>query len=187
MEDEKIVALYWQRDESAIQETKDKYGLYLSKIAYNILCSSQDSEESVNDTYLAAWDSLPPHKPSKLSTYLGKITRRISIDVFRKKNRDKRQASEYALSLTELKDCIPAKEGAPEHALEIQLLANAIQDFLRLISEDARNLFIGRYYFLDPLREVARYCGMSESKAKSMLFRTRCSLKSYLEKEGFNL
>ncbi len=187
MEDENIVALYWQRDESAIQETKDKYGLYLSKIAYNILCSPQDSEESVNDTYLAAWDSMPPHRPSVLSTYLGKLTRRISIDIFRRKNRNKRQASEYALSLDELKDCISAKESAPDCALETQMLADAIQKFLSTLSEDARNLFIGRYYFLDPLREVARYCGMGESKAKSMLFRTRCNLKAYLEQEGFDL
>ena len=187
MEDEKIVALYWLREESAIQETKDKYGPYLYKIAYNILCSARDSEESVNDTYLAAWNSIPPHRPSVLSTYLGKLTRRISIDMFRRKTRDKRQASEYALSLDELADCVPAREGTPEHALETQILADAVQDFLRSISEEARNLFIGRYYFLDPLRDVARYCGMSEGKAKSMLFRTRCSLRAYLEKEGFNL
>ena len=187
MEDEKILSLYWQRDESAIQETKDKYGPYLYKIAYNILCSLQDSEESVNDTYLAAWDSMPPHRPNVLSTYLGKLTRRISIDIFRRKNRDKRQASEYALSLDELADCISARDGGPEQVLEAQLLADAIGDFLRSISEDTRNLFIGRYYFLDPLKETARYCGMSESKAKSMLFRTRCSLRAYLEKEGFDL
>ncbi len=184
MQDDKIVALYWQRDESAITETKNKYDRYLMKIAHNILSSFEDSEESVNDTYLAAWDSIPPHTPNHLSVYLGKITRRISIDIFRRKNRCKRQASEYALSLIELQDSIPS-ESSPENILETQLLAKAINDFLKTVSETARNLFIARYYFLDPLREAAKYCGIGESKAKSMLYRTRCSLKAYLEKEGY--
>ena len=106
MQDEKIVELYWKRDESAVRETQEKYENYLYKIAYNILSDKEDSNESVNDTYLAAWNSMPPHKPNVLSTYLGKLTRRISIDIFRKRNRIKRQVSEYALSLTELQDCI---------------------------------------------------------------------------------
>lgn len=184
MQDDKIVALYWQRDESAITETKSKYDHYLMKIAHNILSNFEDSEESVNDTYLAAWDSMPPHTPNNLSLYLGKITRRISIDIFRRKNRGKRQASEYALSLAELQDCIP-DESSPENMLETQLLAKAINDFLQTLSETPRNLFIARYYFLDSFREAAKYCGISESRAKSMLYRTRCSLKIYLEKEGY--
>lgn len=97
MQDENIVALYWERNEGAIEETKNKYEHYLFKIAHNILLDFEDSQESVNDTYLAAWNSMPPHKPSILSTYLGKLTRRISIDVFRKKNRQKRKASEWIL------------------------------------------------------------------------------------------
>ena len=186
MQDEKIVALYWQRNEEAIVETKNKYERYLLKVAHNILDDLEDSQESVNDTYLAAWNSMPPNKPDVLSTYLGKITRRISIDIFRRKNRLKRRASEYAISLTELEDCVSMRD-TPEDALEVKLLADAINGFLRTIPEDARNLFIGRYYFLDSLRDVARYCGMSESKAKSMLFRTRCNLRMYLEKEGFEV
>lgn len=186
MQDEKIVALYWQRDEAALQETQDKYERYLTKIAYNILANAEDSRESVNDTYLAAWNSMPPHKPEVLSTYLGKLTRRISIDIFRKRHRDKRKASEYAVSLTELAECV-ASPTSPQDTLEAQQLGAAINDFLRSLSEEARNLFIGRYYFLDPLREVAAYCGMSESKAKSKLFRTRNSLRIYLQKEGFDL
>lgn len=106
MRDDEIVTLYWKRDERAIKETKNEYGRYLFKIANNILDDFEDSRESVNDTYLAAWNSMPPHRPSILSTYLGKITRRISIDIFRKKNREKRRASEYALSLSELEECI---------------------------------------------------------------------------------
>lgn len=186
MQDEKIVALYWKREEAAIAETKNKYERYLLKIAHNILDDVEDSQESVNDTYLAAWNSMPPNKPSVLSTYLGKLTRRISIDIFRRKNRLKRRASEYAISLAELEDCVSVRN-TPEEALEVQLLADAINAFLRTQPEDARNLFIGRYYFLDSLRDVAEYCGMNESKAKSMLFRTRCSLRAYLEKEGFEV
>lgn len=186
MQDESIVALYWKRDEEAIKETKDKYERYLFKIAYNILSDMEDSKESINDTYLAAWNSMPSHKPNILSTYLGKLTRRISIDIFRRKNRDKRKASEYALSLTELEDCITEGDSL-EDTMEVKLLASAINEFLHTLPADARNLFIGRYYFLDSLRDVAEYCGMSESRAKSLLFRTRCNLKIFLEKEGFRV
>ncbi len=186
MQDESIVALYWERDEAAIKETKNKYECYLSKIAYNILSDFEDCQESVNDTYLAAWNSMPSNKPNILSTYLGKLTRRISIDVFRRKNRKKRQGSEYALSLTELEDCI-TDGNSLEDTMEVKLLASAINDFLRTLPADARNLFVGRYYFLDSLHDAAKYCGMSESRAKSLLFRTRCNLKVYLEKEGFKV
>ena len=186
MQDAQIVALYWQRDESAIEVTQKKYESYLSKIAYNILSDWEDSQESVNDTYMAAWNSMPPHKPEILSTYLGKLTRRISIDLFRKRNRLKRQASQYALSLSELEDCA-SPGSSPEDAMQTQLLAEAINRFLRTLSKDARNLFIGRYYFMDSLKEVAAYCGIGESRAKSILYRTRCSLKAYLQKEGFDL
>ena len=184
MRDDEIVTLYWKRDERAIKETKNEYGRYLFKIANNILADLEDSRESVNDTYLAAWNSIPPQRPSVLSTYLGKLTRRISIDLFRKKHREKRRASEYALSLNELEECIPGGS-MPEDEVEVKLLAKSINDFLRMQPEAARNLFVGRYYFLDSLKDVARYCGMSESKAKSILFRTRCSLKTHLEQEGF--
>ena len=107
MDDEQIVSLYWLRKESAIRETEKKYDHYLSKIAYNILSDYEDSRESVNDTYLAAWDSMPPHKPAVLSTYLGKITRRISLDRLRRNNAEKRGGGQAALSLDELMECIP--------------------------------------------------------------------------------
>ena len=186
MQDEQIVALYWDRKEDAICQTQQKYGAYLSKIAYNILSDFEDSEECVNDTYLKAWNSMPTHRPSVLSTYLGKIARQLSIDVFRKRNSVKRYASEYAISLEELGDSF--SDGiTPEQALDAKLLDEAINSFLRALSDDARNTFIGRYYFFDSLKDVAAYCGMSEAKAKSMLYRTRQSLKAYLVKEGFDL
>ena len=114
MTDAQIVELYHARDEKAIRETQTKYQKYLIKIAFNVLHDSADSEESVNDTYLAAWNSMPPHKPAVLSAYLGKLTRRISIDLFRKKNRQKRKGSEYAVSLTELEECVSGGETPEE-------------------------------------------------------------------------
>ena len=186
MEDEKIVSLYWDRDEAAIRETESKYDRYLTKIAYNILADREDSRESVNDTYLAAWNSMPPHRPGVLSTYLAKITRRISIDRFRYRTRDKRRESEYAVSLSELGDCVSGGN-TTEEIVNVKLLADAIGVFLRLQSEEARNAFIGRYYFLDSVKEVAAYCGMSESKCKTLLHRTRVGLKEYLRKEGFDV
>ena len=186
MEDEKIVDLYWQRSESAIRETEIKYDRYLTKIAYNILADAEDSRESVNDTYLAAWNSMPPHRPGVLSTYLGKLTRRISIDCFRRRTRQKRGGSEYEVSLSELGDCVSGGN-TTEEIINVKLLADAIGIFLRLQSEDARNAFIGRYYYLDSLKEVAAYCGMTESKCKTLLFRTRVALKEYLREEGFEV
>lgn len=186
MEDEKIVALYWQRDEEAIRETETKYGRYLTKIAYNVLANWEDSQESVNDTYHKAWESMPPHRPSALSTYLGKIVREVSIDIFRRRNSGKRHGSEYAISLSELEECVSGG-GTPEEAVDLRLLAEAIGAYLRTMPQEARNTFVGRYYFMDSVREVAGYCGMSESKAKSLLYRTRLGLKAYLEQEGFDL
>lgn len=184
MDDAKIVSLYWERDEAAIRETEMKYGNYLHKIAFNILNNTEDSLESVNDTYLAAWNSMPPHRPSVLSAYLAKLARRISIDLFRYRTRDKRMGSEYALSLTELEDCL-SEGDTTEETVNGKLLADAIGIYLRLLPETTRRAFLGRYYFLDPVKEVAGYCGMSESKCKSLLYRTRLGLKDYLQKEGY--
>ena len=186
MNDDAIVALYWQRDESAITVTQEKYNAYLMKIARNILNDTEDSEESVNDTYLAAWNSMPPQKPVVLSTYLGKITRRISISMFRKRNTDKRKGGEFALSLDEMEEVL-GDHMEPEKEIEAGLLGELLNQFLRSLKPDERRTFIGRYYYMDPLKEVAAYCGMSESKAKTMLFRTRVKLKEYLKKEGFVL
>jgi len=186
MDDVKIVEMYWRRDETAISETEKKYSKYLTKIAYNILAELEDSKESVNDTYLKAWNSMPPHKPSVLSTYLGKITRQVSIDIFRKRNSKKRRGSEYALSLSELEECLPAGS-VPEHEVEAKLLAETISGYLRTLSPENRNVFVGRYYFMDTIKAVASYNNMSESKVKSMLYRTRLGLKEHLEKEGFSI
>lgn len=186
MQDEEIIALYQQRDEQAIKETELKYSRYLLKIAYNILSDREDSKECVNETYLKAWRSIPPHDPKVLSAYLGKITRQLSIDLFRTKNREKRKASEYAVSLCELEECVPDGETA-ELMTDTKLLAEAINSYLRTLSAQARSVFVGRYYFSDSVKKIAGYCNMSESKVKSMLYRTRQGLKKYLTKEGFEI
>lgn len=186
MEDAEIVALYWARNEDAITQTKAKYGAYLNRVAYNILSDLEDSQECVSDTLLAAWRSMPDNRPKNLRTYLGKITRQVSIDLYRRRNRMKRYASEYAISLEELGDSFTDGR-TPEDELNARLLTETVNRFLRTLPDEARNTFIGRYYFFDSLQEVARYCGMSESKCKSLLYRTRQSLKSYLQREGFDL
>ena len=184
MQDEKIVELYWLRDENAILETKQKYGTYLSKIAYNILNDFEDSRECVNDTYLKAWNSMPPQKPNVLKTYLGKITRQLSIDIFRTRNRKKRVSSQYTISLSELEQCIPNTQ-TTEQEIEIQLLGKLINDFLYTLPEQTRNIFVCRYYFCDSIKNISAFFAISESKVKSSLYRTRLSLKDYLEREEF--
>lgn len=186
MEDAEIVALYWARNEDAITQTKAKYGAYLNRVANNILADLEDSQECVSDTLLAAWRSMPDNRPKNLRTYLGKITRQVSIDLYRRRNRMKRYASEYAISLEELGDSFTDGR-TPEDELNARLLTETVNRFLRTLPDEARNTFIGRYYFFDSVKNVARYCGMSESKCKSMLYRTRQSLKVYLQKEGFDL
>ena len=186
MEDAEIVDLYWARNEDAIAETKTKYGAYLQKVAYNILSDLEDSQECVSDTLLAAWRSMPDNRPKVLRTYLSKITRQVSIDLFRRRSRIKRYASEYAVSLEELGDSFTDGR-TPETDLEAKILTETVNCFLRTLPDEARNTFIGRYYFFDSVKNVARYCGISESKCKSLLYRTRQSLKSYLQREGFDL
>lgn len=186
MQDDQIIALYWARDHAAISHTQQKYGRCLSQIAYRILYDREDSKESVNDTYLQAWNSIPPHRPHALFAYLGKITRQIAIDKYRKKTAQKRRASTYALSLEELGDCVSTGDTTVS-SVDLRLLAEAIGAFLRALSPETRIAFIGRYFFLDSIRKIALYSGSSESKIKSLLYRTRLQLKDYLKREGFDL
>jgi RNA polymerase sigma-70 factor (ECF subfamily) len=187
MDDAIIVELYWQRDEAAISETERKYSRYLTKIANNILANIEDCRESVNDTYMKAWNSMPENKPLVLSTYLGKITRQSSIDIFRKHKSKKRYGSEYEMSLSELDECIPSSGDDPEHEIEASMLAEIITSWLRILPQESRDVFVGRYYFMDSIKAVAAYCSISESKAKSILYRARLGLKEHLEKEGYTI
>lgn len=183
MEDAKIVALYWSRDEQAIEETAVKYGRYCYSIAYNVLECPEDAEESVNDTYAAAWKAMPPHRPAVLSTFLGKITRRISIDKWRRRNSEKRGGGEVPLVLEELKDCI-APGGDAQAKLEGRLLAEAIDTFVGKLPPTEQQVFLCRYWYLDSIESIARQFGFSKSKVKSILHRTREKLRAALNKEG---
>lgn len=184
MEDAKIVELYWLRDQQAISQTESKYGHYLTKVAMNILCDPEDSAESVNDTYLAAWNAIPPHRPQTLCPFLSKLTRRISVSLLRKKQSQKRSAGSYEESVEELGECLSGGN-TTEQMYEAKALEAAIADFLREIPEQNRNVFIGRYFYMDSVKEVARYCGLSESNTKVLLHRTRAALREYLQKEGY--
>ena len=186
MEDHKIIELFFERNENAISETERKYGRYLSKIAYNILFDFEDSKECVNDTYMKTWNSIPPQQPKVLSVFLGKITRNLAIDVFRRKHAEKRGNSEYALSLSELDECIPDKFSA-ENKFEQNELSESINRFLASLSKENHDIFLCRYFYSDSIKEIASFFGTSESKIKSSLFRSRKALKEHLEKEGFYL
>ena len=183
MDDKQIVDLYWERSEKAIKETAAKYGGYCYSIAINILNNSADAEECINDTYLSAWYSIPPHRPSVLSTFLGKITRHISIDKWRKSNAEKRGGGQTAIVLDELSECIPDKNSI-EHTVEAQFLADIINSFVGDLQDKDRRVFLCRYFYLDSVESIADRFGYSQSKVKSMLHRTRQKLRTRLEKEG---
>lgn len=183
VEDAQIVQLFLARKEQAIEETAGKYGKYLFAIANNILTSNRDAEEAVNDTYLGAWNSIPPHRPHRLNTYLGKITRRISLDKWKVNRTQKRGGGEVTLALEELEDCIPAGE-TPEQAMELKELTQLLNTFIRTLAETEQRVFICRYWYLMSVKTISRNFGFTESKVKSMLSRTRGKLKTYLEREG---
>ena len=184
MEDNRIIDLYWQRNESAISETASKYGRYLYSISYQILSDIQDAEECVNDTYHDAWNAIPPHRPSVLSTFLGKITRRISIDLWRKQNAVKRGKGEITVVLDELAECVSDSTGVEEKA-ERRELTEKINGFLIELPETERNVFLRRYWYMDSVSAIARRFCFSDSKVTSMLYRTRAKLRTMLEKEGY--
>lgn len=183
MDDRKIVDLYWQRNEKAIYETKIKYQNYCYSIAYNILNNATDAEESVNDTYFDAWHSIPPHRPSLLSTFLGKITRRISIDKWRKSNAQKRGENQLALALDELEECICSASNV-ELQIEMQTLNTTINSFVRSLPLTEQKVFLCRYWYMDSIKTISKNFGFSQSKIKSMLYRTREKLHYHLIKEG---
>ena len=184
VDDERIVALYWSRSETAITETASKYGDYLNNISYNILFNREDAQECVNDTYRNAWNSMPPHRPSILSTFLGKITRRISIDRWRKRNAEKRGGGELALALEELEDCVSGS-GSVEGEMERRELVKLFHDFLNTLPATERRVFLCRYWYMDSIQTIALQFGFSQSKVTSMLHRTRAKLRVVLEKEGY--
>lgn len=186
MDDSEIIELYWNRSEIAIAATAEKYGSYCHTISYNILHSKEDAEECVNDAYWNAWKSIPPQRPGRLSTYLGKITRNLSLDRYKQYNTEKRGRGQTELMLSELEECIPAKADV-EQTLDEMALTEAINQFLYAQPEPKRNIFIRRYWYLCSIRDIARAYGMSESKTASLLYRMRKELKEWLKKGGITL
>ena len=183
LEDEKIIELYWNRNEDAIFETSEKYGNYLYKIAFNILLDSEDSEESVNDTYMSAWNEIPPTKPNILSAFLSKITRYISLNKYRAKRTQKRGSGEIDAAFEEIEECIPDKRNLYDE-IETKELAKIISAYLKNLPKTERQIFICRYYYLDSLSDISKHFGFSKSKVASMLHRTRKKILFHLEKEG---
>lgn len=189
MDDISIVDLFWARTEDAIFHAQLKYGKYCRSIAYSILRSNEDAEECESDTFLHAWNSMPPNRPSILSAFLGKITRNLSIDKLRMKNAKKRGGDEYSLVLEEVEGWLVTEEvpGSPEDELEAEVLASHISSFLDTIAKRSRLLFIGRYWNMLSIAELARDFGMSQSAVKTALHRTRNELADYLKKEGYKI
>ena len=186
MDDKSIVDLFWQRNEQAISKTAEKYEPYLRSIAFRILGDPSDTEECVNDTYNAAWNSIPPHKPTVLSTYLGKLTRRICLKVLRSRSTQKRGSNEVTLSLDELAECIPAGS-CLDDAIELKELVASLNRFLASLPVTERRVFVLRYWHALPIASICKQLGFSKSKVESMLHRTRFKLKNQLEKEGYFL
>lgn len=183
MEDKDIVDLYWQRSERAIAESAAKYGAYCRSIAGRILRNEEDTEECVSDTWLHAWNAMPPQRPAILSSFLGRITRNLSFDRRRSQTAQRRGGGSLTLALDELSECLPSAV-LVEHALEEKELAALIDRFLRTLPERECSLFLRRYWYVDSIDEIARRYAMKPNSVKSILFRTRARLREVLRKEG---
>lgn len=180
MDDQEIVELYFKRSEVAIVETQRKYNKYCGTIAKNILHSVEEAEECVNETWFKAWESIPPNRPKRLTVYLGKITRNLSLDRYRSRKADKRGSGQLELCLNELAECVGARESIPDEIA----LKEIVNQFLRELKPKARHVFMLRYWYMYSGRDIAKNCLMSEAAVKMSLQRTRNALKEYLEKEG---
>ncbi len=186
MDDEQIVQLYWERNESAIAESARKYGAYCTSIARNILLDPADAEECVNDTWLHAWNAMPPHRPSLLSAFLGKITRNLSFDRYKRLHREKRGGHGIDAVLDELAECVSGRDD-PEKRREERELKEEIDRFLFQLPEDKRCMFILRYWYGDGIAEIADRMKRSENNVSVSLSRIRRKLKVHLIERGFDL
>ena len=186
MDDAKIVRLYWERNELAIPATADKYGSYCTAIARNILGSREDAEECVNDTYLHAWNSMPPHRPNTLSTFLGKIVRNLSFNRYKHNTADKRGGGVLPVVLDELSDLVSGRDDV-EREIGQKELVTAIDAFLDTLSPEKRSIFISRYWYTDSILEIAKRHGMNAGAVSMTLNRLRLQLHSYLSERNFEL
>ena len=182
MEDSRIVELYLQRDENAIKETKIKYEKYCSYIANNILNSTLDTEECVNDTYLATWNSIPPNEPKSLRAYVGKIVRNIALNRYNA-NKAKKRNDSIAVVLDELNEVIGDSESDGRNLTDELTLKYALNAFVGSLKQETREIFVRRYWYLSSIKEIASDYGLSESKVKVTLLRTRELLREFLRKE----
>lgn len=186
IDDAEIVDMFLERNENAVAETKNKYGKRLQSISYNITTDRPTAEEAENDTYFTAWNNIPPKEPySYFYAYLARIVRNVSLSFCRSRSRLKRNAFITELS-DEMEECIPSGENIADK-LEGDILAERISDFLNAKSEEKRNIFMRRYWYLDSVKTIAKRMGLKESNVKVTLFRLRNELKEYLEKEGYNI
>ena len=183
LEDSKIIALFFERSEQAVAELDKKYGPAVKKTAANILCDRLDVEECVNDTYWRAWNSIPPQKPNPLVSYICKIARNLALDKYRANKAEKRNG-EFDLILDEMEECIPS-ELCVETQVEARELSAAISRFLRTLDRGDRLLFVRRYWYADPVTELAAMTHSSENRVSVRLFRLREKLKKSLIKEGY--
>lgn len=183
MEDAAIIDLYWARSQQAIAESERKYGAYCHTIARRILDREEDAEECVNDTWLRAWNAIPPQRPGILSAFFGKLTRNLSLDRRRRLKAAKRGGNQVEVALHELEDCLPDGR-RPDERLEAEETAALISAFLRRQAETDRVIFVRRYFHLEPLEELAERFGMSVGQVKSRLHRMRQRLRTELEREG---
>lgn len=182
MEDREIVGLFLARDQTAIAETAEKYGGYCYAIAFNILSNRQDAEECVSDALMGLWNSIPPQRPVVLSAFVGTLARRASLKKWRSNRAAKRGGGETAIALDELGDVL-SDDCDPGRVLDERELSLAIHAFLLTLRAAERNVFLSRYWYIKPIGEIARQCGFTEAKVRSMLHRTRKKLKDYLIKE----
>ena len=182
MDDERIIELYWQREEAAVSATDDKYGALLRTLSQGIVSSREDAEECVNDTYLAVWNAIPPQRPVNFCAYICRVTRNLSLDRVRRALARKRGGGEAALVLEEIAPFV-ASRASVERDYEAKELVAAVNAFLRTLSADDRVIFTARYWLMLPTAEIARRLGAKESRVTTSLHRSRKKLKRYLQEE----
>lgn len=184
MDDNQIIDLFWNRDETAIEQTVNRYGRYCRTIAYNILGNEEDVQECLNDTWLGAWNSIPPARPSCLSAFLAKITRNLAITRYRAGHALKRTGDRLSEPLEELGDCMSASVNNIEEEIDRRTLESAINRYLETVSEKQRKIFVRRYFYMDSVAEIADLYELGQSDVKVTLLRMRRSLQKRLEDEG---
>ena len=186
MDDDRIIELYWARDEKAISATAEKYGSYCGAIARNVLGNESDAEECVNDTWLSAWRSIPPNRPTRFSVFLGKLTRNLAFNQYKRDRRYKRYGGELDIVLDELEECVSDGDGV-EQTYDRRELVGAVNEFLGLLTEKQRDIFVRRYWYTESVDGIARRWGVSGAAVSMILRRLRIKLKDHLTERGYEI